>query len=95
MQVFRSLLKTKLNDPDFNELYRQQCAVCPVTVALVTALAEASYSQEEIAERCGISVQAISDLKTADYCDVGAVKKLCNYFGIPWTRNCLKSGGDK
>jgi len=44
----------------------------------------------EIANRCGISLQDIINLKIADHYHVSSVKKLCDYFNIDRPKKCLK-----
>ena len=90
MQVFRKYLEKKLSDPEFNENYHNHCAICPLTVRLVTAVAESREPLEVIASRCDIPVQTIMDLETAEKCCVESVKKLCDYFGIPQPADCLQ-----
>ena len=90
MQVFRKYLEEKLSDPEFTETYHNNCAICPLTVRLVTAVAESTEEMESIASRCDIPVQAIMDLETAEKCCVESVKKLSDYFGIPRPVNCLR-----
>ena len=90
LQVFRKYLDKKLSDPEFNKNFHDYCAICPITVRIVTAISESQLSPEEIASQCEIPVEAIKNLETADKCCVASVKKLCKYFGIPKPVNCLQ-----
>ena len=93
MQIFRKYLNVKLSDPAFKKDYCNNCTVCPITVAIVKAIAESRISPNEIADLCGIPVQALSDLETAENCCVESVQKLCDYFGIQRPSRCLKLEG--
>jgi hypothetical protein len=83
VKVFRKYLTDKLSDPDFSAAYHHNCAVCPITVRIVAAVSASRDSMEHIASQCGITVQTIEDLKTADKCCIASVKKLCDHFGFP------------
>jgi hypothetical protein len=93
VQVFRKYLDEKLNDPDFNKNFHDNCAICPTTVHIVTAISESLFVPEEIACQCDIPIEAIRNLEAADKCCVASVKKLCEYFGIPRPIDCLQRKG--
>jgi len=90
VQIFRKYLEEKLSDPEFNEIYYKNCAICPLTVRLVTAIKASTDQVELIASQCDIPVQTIMDLETAEKCCVESVKKLCDHFGIPRPADCLQ-----
>lgn len=90
MQVFRKYLEEKLSDPEFKKDYHKNCAICPLTIRIVTAIGKSQERIEEIASQCGISAGIISDLESADKCCVESVKKLCDHFGIPQPEDCLQ-----
>lgn len=90
MQVFRKYLEEKLGDPEFNKDYHKNCAICPLTVRIVTAIQESTQSPDYIASQCGIPADIIRDLEAADKCCVESVKKLCDHFGFPSPVDCLQ-----
>ena len=91
MKIFRNLFTQKLSDPEFKRYYFKHCAICPITVQIISAVSASPESVDEIAAACGIPVQVIGDLETADNCCVASVKKLCAYFDIPGPVNCRQS----
>ncbi len=90
MQVFRKYLDKKLSDPEFNKNFHDSCAICPITVRIVTAISESPVLLDEIASKCNIPIQTVMDLESAEKCCVSSVKMLCDYFGISRPADCLQ-----
>jgi len=90
MQVFRQYLDEKLEDPEFNKTYFDNCAICPTTVRIIDEISKSSLLAEEIALTCGITVKTLRDLEAADKCCRLSIKKLCDFFDLPQPENCLQ-----
>ncbi len=90
MWSFRAYLKAKCADPSFNERYHEQCAICPKTVLIFTAIRERRLPHEEVAARAGVDPERLRLLEAAEECDFEEVRKLGRCLGLDLPEECRK-----
>ena len=90
MWSFRAYLKDKCADPGFDDQYHEQCAICPNTVMIITAMREQGLSIEDAARGAGVDLEHLELLESADRCSFDDVRKLGRYLNLPISAECKK-----
>ena len=90
MELFKDYLELKLGNKSFFRQYYGECSICPITVKIIKCIDESPRTVSEIAQQCGISELVITNLREADDCCVGSVRKIAEYFHISPPKDCLK-----
>ena len=63
MWSFRAYLKAKCADQGFHAQYREQCAICPMTVLLISTIRERGLSNEAVAQGGGLELERLELLE--------------------------------
>jgi len=82
MLFFKEIMENKLNNTAFRLVYEKECHICSTTLTVIASFEESGHLLPDILNRLGISSQAWRDLKEAEYCNPGIVRKLCNHLGL-------------
>jgi len=90
MWSFRAYLKAKCADQGFHAQYREQCAICPMTVLLISTIRERGLSNADVARGAEVDLERLELLESADRCSFDDVKKLYRFLDIPMSGECRK-----
>ncbi len=91
MWSFRGYLKTKCADPEFLAQFREQCAICPRTVLIISTIRERGLSNEVVARGAGVKLENLELLELADRCSFDDVRKLYRFLDLTLSGKCKKS----
>jgi hypothetical protein len=90
MKTFRTYLREKCADPEFFRCYQDQCAICPQTAKIFTAISDQGLSIGAVAQKAGVDPEHLALLESADRCSFDDVKKLCIALGLSLPGGCKK-----
>ena len=91
MRSFRGYLKAKCADPEFLDQYREQCAICPKTVLIISTIKEQGLTNEDVARRSGVELEHLELLESADQCLFDDVQKLGQCLNLSLSGECRKA----
>ena len=95
MRSFRGYLKAKCADPEFLDQYREQCAICPKTVLIISTIREQGLTNEDVARRAGVELERLELLESADQCIFDDVQKLGQCLNLSFSGECRKENWKK
>ena len=75
-------LKEKLKDPYFNELYELEQQKLELVKKIIAYRIENNMTQEELADKIGITQQHISKIENCEFTDIVTLLKVLLYVGF-------------
>ena len=95
MWTFKAYLHAKCADPLFRDHYHEHCAICPMTVLIISTIREHGLTYEDVAIGSGVKREHLELLESADQCIYDDVQKLARYLNLTWSDECKKMNRDR
>jgi hypothetical protein len=93
MQTFKHLFRDKTSNLDFKTLYEAECHVCGHTMRIFEKVEALGMDLEQLAADAEMEVNALQELRDADWCNPHQVIALCRHLDLKPPLACPRLQG--